>query len=70
MLFIKSIPRKIWLVIAAILGLLGIYAKGRSDAAAKRDKRDAKAQQEMRKIEKEVRNETDQDLAARITRPD
>lgn len=48
--FIKSIPRKIWLVIAAILGLLGIYAKGRSDANAKRDKRDAKAYRETREL--------------------
>jgi hypothetical protein len=53
---IRVILGGLWKPIAAILGALGVYFKGRSDAKAKRTAQDAKA---YRETNERVSNETD-----------
>jgi predicted methyltransferase MtxX (methanogen marker protein 4) len=61
--FLLAIPGKLKLYAlafgAAVLVLLGIYQKGRSDAAHKRDVKDLKVKVETMETAKEVRDEVD-----------
>lgn len=46
---IQRLLAALWRPLAALLGGLGLYAKGRADAKARRDLRDARAEIETRR---------------------
>lgn len=57
-----------WRPIAALLAALGLYAKGRADAKAKADLRDASAYQETMEKAADAPVHSDPDLARRRMR--